>query len=56
MDEHAPSEGDEVEPADIPTDPQIQPGERTGRTGESGAPEIPGGSSVPSNGKGDSGR
>jgi hypothetical protein len=47
MTEHTPDDGDEVEPVDIPTDPQIQSEEHTGKTGESGAPETPGGSSTP---------
>lgn len=37
----------EVDPADIPTDPQIQPDDQPGKPGMSGAPETPGGSSTP---------
>ena len=53
MEERNGNEGEEVDPVDIPTDPQIQPDEQPGKTGQSGAPETPGGSSTPPEDEGD---
>ena len=47
MEEREAHDDGEVDPADIPTDPQIQPDDQPGKTGMSGAPETPGGSSTP---------